>query len=80
MEYLVLTKPISADHYTYGKFFRNEDEVVDYIQSTPQDKFQRDIRVIAEANCKITHDFDDEDLLDTYVDIRATALIDEENE
>ncbi len=80
MEYLVLTKPISSDYYTFGKFFGNEDEVVDYLQSTPQDKFQRDIRVIAEANCKITHDFDDEDLLDTYVDIRATALIDEENE
>ena len=80
MEYLVLTKPINLDHYTFAKFFKSEDEIVDYIQATPQDKFQRDIRVISEANCKVTHDFDDEDLLDTYVEIRATALIDEENE
>jgi hypothetical protein len=80
MEYLVLTKPISADHYTYGKFFQSEDEVVDYIQSTPQDKFQRDIRVISESNLKVTHDFDDQDLIDTYVEIRNTATIDEENE
>ena len=80
MEYLVLTKPLETEHYTFAKFFKSEDEVVDYIQSTPQDKFQRDIRIISEANCKVTHDFDDEDLLDTYVDIRTAVLFDEENE
>lgn len=80
MEYLVLTKPLETEHYTFAKFFKSEDEVVDYIQSTPQDKFQRDIRIISEENCKVTHDFDDEDLLDTYVDIRTAVLFDEENE
>ena len=80
MEYLVLTKPLNTEHYTFAKFFKSEDDVVDYIQSTPQEKFQRDIRVISEANCKVTHDFDDEDLLDTYIDIRTKVLIDEENE
>jgi hypothetical protein len=80
MEYLVLTKQISEDHYTFAKFFKSEDEVVDHIQSTPQDKFQRDIRVISESNLKVTHDFDDEDLIDTYIDVRNAVMIDEENE
>jgi hypothetical protein len=53
---------------------------VDHIQSTPQDKFQRDIRVISESNLKVTHDFDDEDLIDTYIDVRNAVMIDEENE
>jgi hypothetical protein len=78
--YLVLTKQISEDNYSFGKFFKTEDEVVDHIQSTPQDKFQRDIRIISEKNLKVTNDFDDEDLLDTYVEIRNTVTIDEENE
>ena len=78
--YLVLTKKISEDYYSFGKFFKNEDEVVDHIQSTPQDKFQRDIRIISEQNLKVTNDFDDDDLLDTYVEIRNTVTIDEENE
>jgi hypothetical protein len=80
MEYLVLTKQISDDHYTFAKFFNGEDEVIDHIKSTPQDKFQRDIRVISESNLKVTHDFDDEDLIDTYIDVRNAATIDEENE
>jgi hypothetical protein len=78
--YLVLTKQISEDHYSFGKFFKSEDEVIDHIQSTPQEKFQRDIRIISEKNLKVTNDFDDEDLLDTYVEIRNTVTIDEENE
>jgi hypothetical protein len=78
--YLVLTKKINEDYYSFGKFFKNEDEVVDHIQSTPQDKFQRDIRIISEQNLKVTNDFDDDDLLDTYVEIRNTVTIDEENE
>ena len=81
MEYLVLTKQINDDHYTFAKFFNGEDEVIDYIQSTPQNKFQRDIRIISQSNLKVTHDFDDEELIDTYIDARNIAnTIDEENE
>ncbi len=50
-----------------------EDEVVEYIRATPHEGFQRDIRVISGDNCKQTTDFDDEDLLDTYVELTAIA-------
>ena len=73
MEYLVLTKPLNLEHYNFAKFFRDEDEVVEYIRATPHEGFQRDIRVISGDNCKQTTDFDDEDLLDTYVELTAIA-------
>ena len=73
MEYLVRTKPLNKEHYDFAKFFRDEDEVVEYIRATPHEGFQRDIRVISGTNCQKTTDFDDEDLLDTYVELTATA-------
>lgn len=73
MEYLVLTKPLNKEHYDFAKFFRDEDEVVEYIRATPHEGFQRDIRVISGMNCKQTTDFDDEDLLDTYVELTTFA-------
>jgi hypothetical protein len=73
MEYLVLTKPLNKEHYDFAKFFRDEDEVVDYIRATPHEGFQRDIRVISGANCQKTTDFDDQDLLDTYVELTTFA-------
>lgn len=73
MEYLVLTKPLNLEHYNFAKFFRDEDEVIDFIRETPHEGFQRDIRVISGANCRKTTDFDDEDLLDTYVELTSIA-------
>lgn len=80
MEYLVLTKPLNKEHYDFARFFRDEDEVIDFIRETPHEGFQRDIRVISGANCRKTTDFDDEDLLDTYVELTAASTQDEENE
>ena len=73
MEYLVLTKPLNKEHYDFAKFFRDEDEVIGFIRETPHEGFQRDIRVISGDNCKQTTDFDDEDLLDTYVELTDIA-------
>jgi hypothetical protein len=73
MEYLVLTKPLNLEHYNFAKFFRDEDEVIDFIRETPHEGFQRDIRVISGVNCRKTTDFDDEDLLDTYVELTSIA-------
>ncbi len=73
MEYLVLTKPLNKEHYDFAKFFKDEDEVIGFIQSTPHEGFQRDIRVISAPNCRKTTDFDDNDLLDTYVELTSIA-------
>jgi hypothetical protein len=73
MEYLVLTKPLNLEHYNFAKFFRDEDEVISFIRETPHEGFQRDIRVISGVNCRKTTDFDDEDLLDTYVELTSIA-------
>ena len=73
MEYLVLTKPLNLEHYDFAKFFKDEDEVIGFIQSTPHEGFQRDIRVISAPNCRKTTDFDDNDLLDTYVELTSIA-------
>ena len=73
MEYLVLTKPLNKEHYDFAKFFKDEDEVIGFIRETPHEGFQRDIRVISGDNCKQTTDFDDEDLLDTYVELTDIA-------
>ena len=80
MEYLVLTKPLNKEHYDFAKFFKDEDEVIGFIQSTPHEGFQRDIRVISEPNCRKTTDFDDDDLLDTYVELTRIEHSNEEVE
>lgn len=75
MEYLVLTKPIEKDHYDFAKFFKDEDEVIKFLSDTPHENFQRDIRILSEESCKKTTEFDDEDLLDTYIELTDIAQL-----
>jgi hypothetical protein len=80
MKYLVLTKQLSSDHYTFGKFFDGEDGVIEYLRDRPQDKFEIDVRIIREITLEKTMDFDDQDLIDTYVDLKSQVQPDEEHE
>lgn len=80
MKYLVLTKPLNSEDYNFGKFFDDEDGVINHLRDRPQDKFEVDVRIIREQSIERTMDFDDQDLLDTYIEFTHASSPDEENE